>query len=209
MRYTAIISSMVVALVFLLSPYNTVLQAVLGVLIFLSFAMVLNFFRVPAKNIQINPELVLAPADGKVVVIEEVLENEYFKDRRLQVSIFMSPLNVHNNINPVSGTVTYFKYHAGKFLVAWHPKSSTDNERTTTVVRTKTNTEILFRQVAGALARRIVWYVSEGAPVQQGTEFGFIKFGSRIDLFLPVGTQLNVTLGQKTTGGETVVATLG
>jgi phosphatidylserine decarboxylase len=178
------------------------------IILMLALLIVLWFFRIPVKNIVVNPNHILAPADGKVVVIEEVFEPEYFKDRRIQVSIFMSPLNVHNNINPVSGLVSFFKYHPGKFLVAWDPKSSTDNERTTVVVKATQGPEILFRQIAGALARRIVWYVKEGDAVQQGSEFGFIKFGSRVDLFLPLGTEVLVKLGDTPTGGETVVAKL-
>jgi phosphatidylserine decarboxylase len=142
------------------------------------------------------------------VVIEEVEETEYFNEVRKQVSIFMSPINVHSNHNPVSGVVQYFKYHAGKYLVAWHPKSSTENERTTTVVRTADNIEILMRQIAGALAKRIVWYVKEGAEVKQGEEFGFIKFGSRVDLFLPLDAKVLVNIGDKTKGGVTIIAEL-
>jgi phosphatidylserine decarboxylase len=137
----------------------------------------------------------MCPADGKVVVIEEVEETEYFNDRRIQVSIFMSPLNVHANYNPVSGIVKYVKYHAGLFLVAWHPKSSTDNERSTMVIEHSSGKEILFRQIAGALARRICYYLHEGQQVVTGDEFGFIKFGSRIDVFLPIGTQIDVKIG--------------
>jgi phosphatidylserine decarboxylase len=141
-------------------------------------------------------------------VIEETIETEYFNEKRLQISIFMSPLNVHTNLNPISGVVRYFKYHPGKFLVAWHPKSSTENERTTTVVRRADGQEVLFRQIAGALAKRICWYVKEGVQVQQGAEFGFIKFGSRVDVFLPLGTKVNCQLNDKTIGGETVIAIL-
>jgi phosphatidylserine decarboxylase len=174
----------------------------------LVFLLILQFFRSPKKNIKLNDKHVLAPADGKVVVIEEVTETEYFNDVRRQVSIFMSPINVHSNINPVSGVVKYFRYHAGKYLVAWHPKSSTHNERTTTVVETPDNVQILFRQIAGALAKRIVWYVNEGLEVQQGEEFGFIKFGSRVDVFLPLDAKVLVKIGDRTTGGETVIAEL-
>lgn len=166
---------------------------------------VLQFFRSPIRVISQDENIILCPADGKVVVIEETLENEYFKDKRLQVSIFMSPINVHSNRNPLSGTVNYFRYHPGKFLVAWHPKSSTDNERTTIVVKNKAGKEVLMRQIAGALAKRIVWYVNEGSEVQQGEEFGFIKFGSRVDLFLPLGTQVDVEIGQKVKGGQTII----
>lgn len=170
------------------------------------FIVIVQFFRSPIKKIQIDADAVLCPVDGKVVVIEETEETEYFKDKRIQVSIFMSPINVHVTRNPISGIVTFFKYHPGKFLVAWHPKSSTDNERTTIVVKKDNGVEVLFRQIAGALARRIVWYVKEEQPVTQGDEFGFIKFGSRVDVFLPLGTKINVAIGDKTVGGKTVIA---
>jgi phosphatidylserine decarboxylase len=150
---------------------------------------------------------VIAPADGKMVIIEDVEEPEYFKGKRLQLSIFMSPLNVHVNRNPVTGTVKFFKYHPGKYLVAWHPKSSTLNERTTVVVENEAGIPVLYRQIAGAVARRIRWYIKEGDPVVQGQEYGFIKFGSRIDIFLPVGTKVNVNINDKVRGGETVLAT--
>lgn len=170
------------------------------------FITIVQFFRSPIKKIKIDDKAVLCPADGKVVVIEETEETEYFKDRRIQVSIFMSPVNVHVNRNPISGSVSFFKYHPGKFLVAWHPKSSTDNERTTIVVKKDNGVEVLFRQIAGALARRIVWYVKEEQTVTQGEEFGFIKFGSRVDLFLPLGTKIDVSIGDKVIGGKTVIA---
>lgn len=172
------------------------------------FLIILQFFRVPVRNTAINPNHIIAPADGKVVVIEEVVETEYFKGPRRQVSIFMSPINVHINFNPLSGMVSYFKYHPGKYLVAWDPKSSTDNERTTVVVKHDNGTEVLFRQIAGALARRICWYVKEGDKVTQGKEFGFIKFGSRVDVFLPLDAKVLVNIGDKPVGGETVIATL-
>ncbi len=171
------------------------------------FILIVQFFRNPFRNTIINENHVIAPADGKVVVIEEVEENEYFKDKRRQVSIFMSPVNVHVNRNPIAGVVKYAKYHPGKYLVAWHPKSSTENERTTVVIA-NSKAEVLFRQVAGALAKRIVYYVKEGELVKQGAEMGFIKFGSRIDLYLPLSAKIDVQLQQKTRGGETVVATL-
>lgn len=167
----------------------------------------LQFFRNPKRTISANEGHILCPADGKVVVIEETEETEYFQDRRLQVSIFMSPINVHINRNPVSGVVKYFKYHPGKYLMAWNPKSSTLNERTTTVVESN-GTEVLFRQIAGAMARRIVWYVNEGQPVEQGKEFGFIKFGSRVDVFLPIGSKVDVKLGDIVKGGITVLGEL-
>lgn len=172
------------------------------------FLIVLQFFRKPTRKTPINPNHIIAPADGKVVVIEEVVETEYFKGPRKQISIFMSPFNVHINFNPLSGIVSYFKYHPGKYLFAWDPKSSTDNERTTVVTRHQNGTEVLFRQVAGALARRIVWYVSEGQKVTQGEEFGFIKFGSRIDIFLPLDAKILVKLDDKPVGGESVIAVL-
>jgi phosphatidylserine decarboxylase len=171
------------------------------------FILIVQFFRNPFRNTLINDNHVIAPADGKVVVIEEVEETEYFKDKRRQVSIFMSPINVHVNRNPISGIVKYAKYHPGKYLVAWHPKSSTENERTTVVIA-GSKAEVLFRQVAGALAKRIVYYVKEGDMATQGAEMGFIKFGSRIDLYLPLSAKIEVSLQQKTKGGETVVATL-
>src|SRR5690606_8562425 len=173
------------------------------------FITVLQFFRSPSRVHTISERQVICPADGKVVVIEETEETEYLKDRRIQLSVFMSPINVHINRNPIGGTVTYFKYHPGKYLVAWDPKSSTDNERTTVVVQNDAGVSVLFRQIAGALARRIVWYIKEGDKVEQTKEFGFIKFGSRVDLFLPLGTEINVKLGDKVKGGITVLATLG
>jgi phosphatidylserine decarboxylase len=167
--------------------------------------VILQFFRNPTRQHTKGDNLIMAPADGKVVVIEETEEAEYFKDRRLQVSIFMSPINVHINRYPISGVVSFFKYHPGKFLAAWEPKSSTDNERTTIVVKHKNGTEILFRQIAGALARRIVWYCKEGDVAEQCGEMGFIKFGSRVDLFLPLGTRLNVKIGDVVKGGQSVL----
>lgn len=169
--------------------------------------LVVQFFRNPTRTTVINPKHVIAPADGKMVIIEDVEEPEYFKGKRLQLSIFMSPLNVHVNRNPVTGTVKFFKYHPGKYLVAWHPKSSTLNERTTVVVENEAGIPVLYRQIAGAVARRIRWYIKEGDPVVQGQEYGFIKFGSRIDIFLPVGTKVNVNINDKVRGGETVLAT--
>ncbi|WP_316802442.1 phosphatidylserine decarboxylase family protein [Pedobacter nototheniae] len=172
------------------------------------FIIVLQFFRNPSRSFSSGENLVICPADGKVVVIEETEEGEYFKDKRLQVSIFMSPVNVHINRNPISGVVKFFKYHPGKYLAAWNPKSSTENERTTTVVEHKNGTPVLFRQIAGALARRIVWYVKEGDQVVQAEQFGFIKFGSRVDVFLPVGTKVNVALNDVVKGGITTLAEL-
>jgi phosphatidylserine decarboxylase len=169
--------------------------------------LILQFFRNPKRNTQENANHIIAPADGKVVVIEEVAEHEYFNDKRIQVSIFMSPLNVHVNRYPISGEVKYAKYHPGKFLVAWHPKSSIENERTTVVVENTTTGPILFRQIAGAVARRIVMYSKKGDQAKQGEDMGFIKFGSRIDLFLPLDANINTNLNDTVRGGETVIAT--
>lgn len=171
--------------------------------------IILQFFRNPKRTVILNENQILAPVDGKVVVIEEVFEGEYFKDKRLQVSIFMSPINVHVTRYPLSGIVKFSKYHPGKFLVAWHPKASEENERTTVVIENKAFGEILYRQIAGALARRIVNYAEEGTQVIQGTDAGFIKFGSRVDIFLPLGTPINVVLNQKAIGGKTIIATKG
>lgn len=172
------------------------------------FALVAQFFRNPTRKIPAaDNNIIYAPADGKICVIEEVEEPEFFKERRLQVSIFMSPVNVHVNRNPVSGVIKYFKYHPGLYLVAWHPKSSTENERTTVVYDTG-SALILMRQIAGAVARRIRWYVKEGDTVAQGNDMGFIKFGSRVDLFLPIGTQVNVEMDQQVKGNLTVIAKL-
>lgn len=172
------------------------------------YLLVLQFFRNPKITINSNQKSILAPADGKIVVIEDTEEPEYFKDSRKQISIFMSPLNVHVCRTPTSGLVRFFKYHAGKYLVAWHPKSSTENERTTMVIQTDEGAEILVRQIAGAVARRIKWYVKENQKLAQGQEYGFIKFGSRLDIFLPLDAEVNVALDDKTKGGRTVIATL-
>ena len=168
--------------------------------------IVLQFFRNPKRNTNLNENTIIAPVDGKVVVIEEVEEPEYFKDKRLQVSIFMSPINVHVTRYAMSGVVKYSKYHPGKYLVAWHPKASTENERTTIVLDNKVFGEVLYRQIAGALAKRIVNYAKEGTEVIQGTDAGFIKFGSRVDLYLPIGTELTIKLGDVVKGGTQVVA---
>ncbi len=181
---------------------NIIFILTLGLLLFL-----ISFFRIPNRKLTIIDGAIVAPADGKVVVIEETTDVEYFKDKRLQVSIFMSPANVHVNRNPMDGEVVYNQYHKGKYLVAWHPKSSTDNERHSVVIRNG-NTEILVKQIAGALAKRIVNYLQVGQKVQQTGEMGFIKFGSRVDLLLPIGTRVNVALNQAVQGGVTVIATL-
>ncbi len=169
-------------------------------------ALVLWFFRMPKREMTVAENAIVCPADGKVVIIEEVFEPEYFKDKRLQVSVFMSPLNVHVNRYPTNGIVKMFRYHAGKYLVAWHPKSSTLNERTTVVLENKNGKEVLVRQIAGAVARRIVCYAKEGEDVKQNEELGFIKFGSRVDLFLPLDTKIKVDRDQIVKGGQTIIA---
>lgn len=170
------------------------------------YIIILQFFRNPSRELHVaDNNLVYAPADGRVCVIEEVFEGEYFKEKRLQVSIFMSPFNVHVNRNPVSGVVNYFRYHPGKYLVAWHPKSSTENERTT-VVYDFGGGEILMRQIAGALAKRIKWYIGEGEKVEQGRDMGFIKFGSRVDLYLPLDAKVEVVMDQQVKGNKTIIA---
>ncbi len=174
----------------------------------ISFFMILQFFRNPKVNTVIDDRKVYAPANGKVVVIEETHEQEYFNQTRKQISIFMSPVDVHVNRNPVSGIIKILKYHAGKYLVAWHPKSSMENEHTTLVVEATQGVEILIRQIAGAVARRIKCYVTEGDLITQGEEFGFIKFGSRVDVFLPLDAEINVSIGEKTIAGKTVIAHL-
>ena len=178
----------------------------IGLLVF--FILILQFFRNPKRHTQHNDTHVISPVDGKVVVIEEVEEPEYFKDKRLQVSIFMSPINVHVTRYPVGGKVVFSKYHPGKYLVAWHPKSSEENERTTVVVENQKIGKVLYRQIAGALARRIVNYAKKDMNVVQGNHAGFIKFGSRVDLFLPLDSKLKVNLDQKVKGGETIIAEL-
>lgn len=170
--------------------------------------LILQFFRNPKRLTQPNNTTIVSPVDGKVVVIEEVFEKEYFKDKRLQVSIFMSPINVHVTRHPMGGKVKYSKYHPGKFLVAWHPKSSEENERTTVVVENSAVGEILYRQIAGALAKRIVNYAKEGQEVLQGSDSGFIKFGSRVDVYLPLNTKINVELQDKVKGGVSIIANI-
>jgi phosphatidylserine decarboxylase len=182
--------------------YNHLLYGLLLVVL----TLVVQFFRNPVRHTPVDPMHVIAPADGKVVIVEEAEEPEYFKGKRLQISVFMSPLNVHVNRSPVTGTVRYYRYHPGDYLVAWHPKSSTLNERTTVVVETDKGDSVLFRQIAGALARRIVCYANEGDQLKQGGEYGFIKFGSRVDVFLPIGTLARVKPGDVVRGGETVLA---
>ena len=192
------------AIKFLPSPYSYVLIALIWVL----YGFIVWFFRNPDRFVEANINDIIAPVDGKVVVIEEVEENEFLKTRCIQLSIFMSPLNVHVNRYPVSGKVIYTKYHPGKYLVAFHPKSSTLNERTTVVVETENKHRVLFRQIAGAVARRIVLYSKENDEATAGNEYGFIKFGSRLDIFLPLGTEILVHIGDKTKGGVQKIAEL-
>lgn len=197
-----------VVTIFLADHYiqNIWIQKGVMITVLILFILILQFFRNPKRNTQINDNYIIAPADGKVVVIEEVVENEYFKDKRRQISIFMSPLNVHVTRYPIGGKIKFSKYHPGKYLVAWHPKASLENERTTIVVDNTSIGEILYRQIAGALARRIVNYARVGQTVVQGTDAGFIKFGSRIDIFVPLDMKIEVSLDQITKGGETIIA---
>ncbi|WP_396169594.1 phosphatidylserine decarboxylase family protein [Flavobacterium sp.] len=207
-----LIGTVVTAIVLLLSDKFIVtpwIKMTIQIITFLLLIIILQFFRNPKRNFILDENQILAPVDGKVVVIEEVFESEYFKEKRIQVSIFMSPLNVHVTRYAMGGIVKFSKYHPGKFLVAWHPKASEENERTTIVLENKNFGEILYRQIAGALAKRIVNYAKEGMQVVQGEDAGFIKFGSRVDLFLPLGTPINVVLNQKAVGGKTIIATKG
>ncbi len=196
-----------VGILFASELFNSIpwLRTLLIVLAIALLILVLQFFRNPKREVDNSDNHILAPVDGKVVVIEEVFEPEYFNDKRLMVSIFMSPINVHVTRYPVNGVVKYSKYHPGKFLAAWEPKSSTENERTTIVINNRIYGEIMYRQVAGALARRIVNYAEEGMRVVQGKDGGFIKFGSRVDIYLPLGTEINLKLGQKAVGAKTVI----
>lgn len=183
------------------------LALIISILSIIICLFIISFFRNPKRYIPLGEDSIICPADGKVVVIEDVMETEYFNEMRKQVSVFMSPANVHVNRSPIDGEIKYFKYHPGKYLVAWHPKSSTDNERTSMVIENE-SFSVMVRQIAGKLARRIVYYIEEGDEIERGEEFGFIKFGSRIDLFLPLDTQINVELNQKVRGGETVIGTI-
>lgn len=187
-----------------ISADNFILTIPIGASV-IFYLMVASFFRNPKRNLVVNDEVVVSPCDGKVVVIEETVENEFYNDKRIQVSIFMSPANVHINRNPIKGKVEYLKYHPGKYLVAWHPKSSTENERNT-VVLNNGNYSVLFRQIAGKVARKIVCYLKGGEMVNQGHEMGFIKFGSRVDLFLPLDSTIEIQLQQDVKGGETIIA---
>lgn len=202
----AVLALLNIAVFFFLYDSPVLCWSILGISI-VFFLFIVSFFRLPSREMKFDETLVIAPADGKIVVIEDVYEPEYFKDKRLQVSIFMSPANVHVNRNPISGSVKLSQYHPGKYLVAWHPKASTENERHTVVIGNG-KTDILVRQIAGALARRIVNYLKPGMDVKQNTEMGFIKFGSRVDIYLPVGTKVNVEKEQIVRGGQTIIATL-
>lgn len=191
-----------------LIPMPLYLHYIIWGLLVLAFLWIVKFFRYPNRIISPDETRVLCPADGKIVAIEEVFEPEHFKDKRIQISVFMSPNNVHVNWAPISGTIKFTKYHPGKYLVAWHPKSSTDNERTTVVIENYEGVQVLLRQIAGALARRIVCYAHEGNNIRQGDEFGFIKFGSRVDVYLPLTAEIKVKIGDKVSGKQTVIAWL-
>ena len=201
--FIGVITSFLLIDNFVSTPWLRILT-MLTLLVFLG--LILQFFRNPKRHTIINQKQVISPVDGKVVVLEEVFENEFFKDKRLQVSIFMSPINVHVTRYPIGGHVVFSKYHPGKYLVAWHPKASEENKRTTVVIENETYGKVLYRQIAGALAKRIVNYAKQNEKVTQGEDSGFIKFGSRVDLFLPLGTNIKVKLNQKVRGGESVIA---
>lgn len=190
-------------------PGNTLFRWVFLFFSIVLYVFILFFFRLPVRRLDPDPGLVYAPADGKVVVIEETMEMEYFKDTRLQISIFMSPFNMHSNKYPVSGHVTHVSYHPGHYMVAWHPKSSELNERSSVVIETNTGEEVLIRQIAGAVARRIVTYAKENQDVTQGEELGFIKFGSRVDIFLPLGTEVEVPILQQVKANRSIIAKIG
>ena len=196
----------VVIITLLLDYFSINHKTYIQIFLIIQLIIVLQFFRNPKRITNFGDKNIVSPVDGKVVVIEEVFEPEYFKEKRIQVSIFMSPINVHVTRYPIGGQVTYSKYHPGKYLVAWHPKSSTENERTSIVIKNENCGEILYRQIAGALAKRIVNYAKESSYVNQGDDAGFIKFGSRVDLFLPLDTKINVTLNQKVKGAEDIIA---
>lgn len=208
--YKIITITFVIAIAIILGAekiFDTTLAIKITQVLTLGFVvLILQFFRNPNRKTTLNDSHIIAPVDGKVVVIEEVEEPEFFKDKRIQLSIFMSPINVHVTRYAMSGKIAYSKYHPGKYLVAWHPKASTENERTTVVIGNETFGNVLYRQIAGALAKRIVNYAKEGEMVTQGADAGFIKFGSRVDLFLPIGTKINVKLGDKVKGGVQIIA---
>lgn len=205
---TVVAAALVVLNLIICKLFNCCLICdILMVISALFFLFIVSFFRIPSRQLTIDESKFTSPCDGKVVVIEEVYDEEYFKEKRLQISIFMSPLNVHVNRNPISGEVVYSQYHKGKYLVAWNPKSSTENERHSVVLK-KGEKEILVKQIAGAVAKRIVNYCSVGQQVKQGEELGFIKFGSRVDLLLPIGTKVNVSMNEVIQGGVTVIGEL-
>ena len=207
-RKTILVSFLILTFInfftFYLSPSFSLFYSILALSLFI-FLFLVQFFRSPNIKISPNEDILYSPAEGKIVIIDNVFEDEYFKANKLQVSIFMSPLNVHVNRNPISGVVDYYKYHPGKYLLAWHPKSSKLNERNTIVIKSKKNIKILMRQIAGTVARRIKCYIKKGDKVNQCEEFGFIKFGSRVDLFLPLDFKLNIKLGDKTHAGITKI----
>lgn len=207
---TATIAALALINVFILILYPGRPQIIIPVVAgsALIFLLILQFFRYPNRDLSRSENCIICPADGKVVVIEKTFEAEYFKEERLQLSVFMSPINVHANWYPISGKISFLRHHKGKKLVAWHPKSSTENERTTIVIQKDNKTEVLIRQVAGALANRIVYYPQEGDMIRQSAELGFIKFGSRVDLYLPVNSKINVHLDQKVKGGIDILAEL-
>ena len=199
----------IIAIIFLIMDYYSVSnQRYIQIFLIFFFIIILQFFRNPNRKTNFGVNNIVSPVDGKVVVIEEVFESEYFKEKKIQLSVFMSPINVHVTRYPVSGNVVYSKYHPGKYLVAWHPKSSTHNERTTVVVENESCGKILYRQIAGALAKRIVNYAVESEIITQGDDSGFIKFGARVDIFLPLDAKINVKLNQKVKGAEDILATI-
>ena len=205
--YKSIRNEIIILIILVYFSYisdKKIVDSLYAIMIFI-FVITLNFFRIPKRTFDRKNDIIYSPCDGKVVVIEETLETEYYKDKRIQVSVFMSPLNIHNNLYPISGMVTYTKYHPGKFLVAWNPKASADNERSTVVVENN-KISVLCRQIAGALARRIITYSKAKDSVNSADEIGFIKFGSRVDLFLPIGTKIDVVIGDKVIGGQSVIA---
>ncbi len=208
--YKIIFTALVIVIALsLLADYfvdNSMIRGGVIISLIILLLLVLQFFRNPKRNFLIHPEYVLSPVDGKVVVIEDVFEKEYFNDKRIQVSVFMSPVNVHVTRYPVGGKIVYSKYHPGKYLVAWHPKSSEENERTSVVVKNDSFGEVLYRQVAGAMAKRIVNYAEIGQTVEQASDSGFIKFGSRVDIFLPLDTNIKVALNQTVKGGISIIA---
>ncbi len=203
---TFMLTAILVMAINLISPIQTFVHVIAYIIILKILFIIIYFFRVPKRDYIYNEDLILSSADGKVVAIEEVFENEYFKDKRIQISVFMSVYNVHINWVPFSGYITYHKYHPGKYIIASHPKSSELNERTTIVVKDNKGNEVLIRQIAGALARRVVCYAKQGDYMQQSSELGFIKFGSRVDFFLPIDSEIKVKLGQKVRGGIDTIA---